>query len=102
MMHLRRGRGKRRRRMLGHDAGILLRPLLLQLGQLRLPDHGIEPRAELARHRTRLAEPFAHEAHRLGQILGPDHEQRHNGDDHEFGRVEIKHRSNRQKRPPAP
>src|SRR3546814_12485309 len=44
-------------------------------------------------HAARLADPFADEAHRLGQVLGTDDDQGHHDDEQQLGGRDVEHAS---------
>src|SRR3546814_8430518 len=47
----------------------------------------------MARHAARLADPFADETHRLGQVLGADDHQGHHDNEQQLGGRDIEHAS---------
>ncbi len=77
--------------MLAHDPLILRLPGLFHLLQLGFANDVVEPGAELARGATRAAHPIARDAHRLGQILGWNHEQRDRAENQQFGGGNVEH-----------
>ncbi len=77
--------------MLRHDPRIFGGPALFHLGQFRLANHIVEALPELARDAARLADPIADDAHRLWQVLRPDHDKRHDRDQQELARIDVEH-----------
>src|SRR3546814_14490212 len=78
-------------RKFAHDRVILLAPLLFELFELGFAHHRVEPGTKMTRHAARLANPFAYEAHRLGQILGSDDNQGKHHDEQQLSGRDIKH-----------
>ena len=67
--------------------------LLAQVVQLGLPRHLVEAGAEFRRHAAHLGHELAEAAQQHGQVLGPHHDQRHDGDQDQFGGADFgKHR----------
>src|SRR5690606_23278146 len=77
--------------MLAHDLFVLLAPLLLHLLHLGLADHRIEAGAEMTGDFSDLADPPARGAQRQRQVFRADHDHRHDDDEQEFSRADVKH-----------
>src|SRR3569833_137584 len=76
--------------------------VLVRLGNLQLALHEaldlvrlMDLLVDLALHRIDRApyraRPFAHLAHQRGELLGPHHQQRHDGDQYDFGEADVEH-----------
>ena len=66
--------------------------LLLHLVELGLADHLVDMAAELRRHAAHLGHPLAPAAQHVRQLLGADHDQRHDRDDQKLRTVDTEHR----------
>ena len=76
-----------------HDGLVLLTPLLLHFLKLRLADHGLDPRTEMAGNAPHLRHPAANSAQRHRQILGTDDNDRDNGDHQHLVETDVEHGS---------
>ncbi len=76
--------------------------LLLQVGHFGFAHRFLKLVLEIGGHAADLARLLPERAHDAGQFLRPDHDQRHDADEQEFGPTDVEHESYLRRHRPTP